>query len=1077
MQIEKRGGRSEELCPDKIMEVLGWACDGLSDVSAATVLMHSKLQFFEGMKSSQILETLVKSAADLINEYQPDYQYVAGRLLMTQLRKQSFGQHEVPDFYEHILELVGIGKYDKDITNLYSPKEISELGAHIDNEKDMNYTYAAMVQWESKYLIQDRTSGDIFESPQQAIMLIGMCLFQEYPRQTRLDWVKKFYDATSDQKISLPTPIMGGVRSPTRQFSSCCLIETADSLSSINAVSNAITRYSSMRAGIGINAGVIRRMGAPIRGGEAYHTGGLGFFKTFHAALKSCSQGGIRGGAGTLFFPWWHYDVESYLVLKNNKGTEDNRIRGLDYGVQFNKLFYQKALSDQTVNLFCPFEAEGLYDAFFADQDLFEELYNKYSADESIPRKTVKAKELLAIFVQERAGTGRVYLQNVDNCNNHGPFNPEHAPIKQSNLCVAPETQVMTKDGYVPIAELEGESLDVWNGFEWSNVDVVKTGEDKKLLKVTTTSGYELDCTPEHKFYIFNGYGKDYKEVRTHELKSGDKLMKFELPVIQGTKTLDKAYVNGFYSGDGCNTRQGQRIYLYHEKRKLKDLFFGGGKWTIQDEYNREYCHYRDLKEKFFVPSSDYTVESRLSWLAGYLDADGCIYRNGSNESITGSSVEKTFLQEVQLMLQTLGVSSKVVLVVEEGMKPLPANDGSGDKKDFLCKSVYRLLLSSYDSFRLLDLGLSFHRLEITKKRPQRDAKQFVKVDEVLDLGRISDTYCFTEPKRNLGLFNGILTGQCLEIALPTTPLSEDDKDEGEIALCTLAAYNLGTIDYDEIEGLGEIMVRALDALLDYQSYPVKAAEKSLGRRALGVGVINYAYYLAKNKLKYSDGSANELTHNLFEKIQFSLLKASNKLAKEQWACRKFKDTRYSEGLLPIDWYNKAVDNMSDAKLLCDWEGLRENIKKYGLRNSTLTALMPAETSALISNATNGIEPPRGLTTTKGSKHGMYKQVVPDVQELFNNYELLWDMKGNKGYLELVAIMQKFVDQSISANTKYNPFDYEGNLVPYSEMVSDIVTAFKYGVKTLYYHNTYDGSGEDNFVEKEEDCGSGACSI
>jgi ribonucleoside-diphosphate reductase alpha chain len=751
LEIEKRDGRSEELSPNKIMQVLGWACEGLSDVSAATVLMHSKLQFFEGMKSSQISETLVKSAADLINEYQPDYQYVAGRLLMTQLRKQAFGQHEVPDFYEHILELVGIGKYDKDLTNLYSSKDINELGDHIDHEKDMNYTYAAMVQWESKYLIQDRTSGDIFESPQQAIMLIGMCLFQEYPRQTRLDWVKKFYDATSDQKISLPTPIMGGVRSPTRQFSSCCLIETADSLSSINAVSNAITRYSSMRAGIGINAGAIRRMGAPIRGGEAYHTGGLGFFKTFHAALKSCSQGGIRGGAGTLFFPWWHYDVESYLVLKNNKGTEDNRIRGLDYGVQFNKLFYQKALSDQTVNLFCPFEAEGLYDAFFADQDLFEELYNKYSADESIPRKTVKAKELLAIFVQERAGTGRVYLQNVDNCNNHGPFNPEHAPIKQSNLC--------------------------------------------------------------------------------------------------------------------------------------------------------------------------------------------------------------------------------------------------------------------------------------------------------------------------------------LEIALPTTPLSEDDKDEGEIALCTLAAYNLGTIDYDEIEGLGEIMVRALDALLDYQSYPVKAAEKALGRRALGVGVINYAYYLAKNKLKYSDGSANELTHNLFEKIQFSLLKASNKLAKEQWACRKFKDTRYSEGLLPIDWYNKAVDNLSDAKLLCDWEGLRENIKKYGLRNSTLTALMPAETSALISNATNGIEPPRGLTTTKGSKHGMYKQVVPDVQELFNNYELLWDMKGNKGYLELVAIMQKFVDQSISANTKYNPFDYEGNLVPYSEMVSDIVTAFKYGVKTLYYHNTYDGSGEDNFVEKEEDCGGGACSI
>lgn len=750
MLVEKRDGRKEELCQDKIMEVLEWSVNGLSNVSAATVLMNAKLQFFDGIKTTKILETLIKSAADVINEFQPDYQYVAGRLLMTQLRKEAFGQHEAPDFYDHIFEMVLLGRYDSDLMSKYTEKEISKLGRYIDHERDMDFTYAAMVQWESKYLIQDRVEGVVFESPQQAIMLIGMCLFQEYEQPVRMEKVVAFYDAVSEQKISLPTPIMGGVRSPTRQFSSCCKIEAGDSISSINAVSSAITRYSSMRAGIGINAGAIRRMGAPIRNGEAYHTGGIGFFKTFHAALKSCSQGALRGGAGTLFFPWWHYDVESYLVLKNNKGTEDNRIRGLDYAIQFNKFFYQKALSDATLNLFCPYEAKGLYEAFFSDQEEFERLYEMYSADEKIPRKTIKAKELLAQFVQERASTGRIYVQNVDHCNEGGPFVSSVAPVRQSNLC--------------------------------------------------------------------------------------------------------------------------------------------------------------------------------------------------------------------------------------------------------------------------------------------------------------------------------------MEIALPTKPLDEDDKDEGEIALCTLAAFNLGKVELEELEGLSDIIVRALDALLDYQSYPVKAAEKSLGRRALGVGVINYAYFLAKNGLKYSDGSANDITHKYFERLQYSLLKASNNLAKEVGACTKFDDTKYSIGQLPVDWYNKAVDGITTEELHCDWESLRSSIVEHGLRNSTLTALMPAETSALISNSTNGIEPARSLTVTKASKHGRYKQVVPEVQELFGNYELLWDMEGNQGYLELCAIMQKFVDQSISANTNYNPFKYEGNLVPYSEMVRDIITAYKLGVKTLYYHNTYDGSGEDTFKEAEA-CDSGACSI
>jgi len=758
LKVVKRNGSTEELTKEKIEEVLEWACEGLSDVNPATVLIQAKLHFTDGMETSAIHDMIIKAASDLISETQPEYQYVAGRLLMTKLRKIAFGEHEVPDFRSHIKDMILLGKYDPSIWSGelgYSREEIDELGKYIDHDRDMDFTFAAMSQWKDKYLVQNRVTGEVFESPQQAIMLIGMCLFRTYGASsdnTRIAYCKKFYDAVSEFKISLPTPIMGGVRTPTKQFSSCVLIEAGDSLSSINATSSAIVNYISQRAGIGINAGRIRALGSPIRGGEAFHTGSIPFYKHFQTAVKSCSQGGIRGGAATLFYPWWHKDVESFIVLKNNKGTEENRVRHLDYGIQFNRFFYQKAIKDETVNLFCPQEAVGLYEAFAEDQDRFTELYEKYSDDLSISRKTVKAKQLLMDAVQERAATGRVYIQNIDHCNVAGPFDSYVAPVRQSNLC--------------------------------------------------------------------------------------------------------------------------------------------------------------------------------------------------------------------------------------------------------------------------------------------------------------------------------------LEIALPTAPLSEHDNMEGEIALCTLAAFNFGEIDDpSEFRELSDIIVRALDALLDYQGYPSKVAAFAKERRALGVGIINYAYWLAKNGLKYSDGSANNLTHEWFEAMQYNLLRASNTLAKEQGACKKFNETKYAQGMCPLDWYNKSTDKLHTALYKCDWESLRISIEKYGLRNSTLTALMPAETSAIISNATNGIEPPRGLVVTKGGKGAPFKVVVPEVQKLFDNYELLWDIPNNKGYLELVAIMQKFVDQAISANTNYNPFKYQGNLVPMKEILDDILTAYKNGVKTLYYHNTFDGSGVDQVEEEDDGCASGSCKL
>lgn len=752
IQVTKRDGRLEPINLDKIHKVIAWAADGLENVSVSQVELKSHIQFYEGIKTRDIHETIIKSAADLISETTPDYQYLAARLAIFHLRKIAYNRFTPPHLYDHVKTLTDAGKYDQHILADYSRAEFDELEEYLDHWRDMNLAYAAVEQMAGKYLVQDRVTKTVFESPQFLYMLVGMCLFAGYDKSDRLHYVKRFYDATSEFKISLPTPIMSGVRTPSRQFSSCVLIECGDSLDSINATTSAIVRYVSQRAGIGINAGRIRALGSPIRGGEAQHTGCIPFYKLFQTAVKCCSQGGVRGGAATLFYPLWHLEVESLLVLKNNRGIEDNRVRHMDYGVQLNKTMYTRLIKGQDISLFSPGDTPGLYDAFFEDQDKFEELYTKYENDPAIRSRQIPAADLFSLMMQERASTGRIYIQNVDHCNTHSPFDATVAPIRQSNLC--------------------------------------------------------------------------------------------------------------------------------------------------------------------------------------------------------------------------------------------------------------------------------------------------------------------------------------MEIALPTKPLDNINDEEGEIALCTLSAVNLGKVEnVSDIEEPAELIVRALDALLDYQDYPVKAAQNgSMRRRTLGVGVINYAYYLAKNGVRYSDDSALGLTHQTFEALQFYLLKASNKLAKEQGACPAFNETTYSQGILPIDTYKADLDKICQEPLHLDWETLRGEITEHGLRNSTLTALMPSETSSQIANATNGIEPPRGLVSIKASKDGILKQVVPEIDKLKDQYELLWQMPNNDGYLKLVAIMQKFVDQSISANTNYDPVRYAGGRVPMKILLKDLLNAYKMGVKTLYYHNTRDGAN-DAQADMEDDCAGGACKI
>lgn len=754
--VTKRDGRKEPINLDKIHRVIAWAAESLDNVSVSQVELRSQIQFYDGIKTSNIHETIIRAAADLISQESPDYQYLAARLAIFHLRKKAYNQFTPPKLYNHVKHMVSNKRYDKHLLTDYTQEEFEKMDSFIDHWRDMSFSYAAVKQLEGKYLVQNRVSGEIYESAQFLYILVAACLFANYPKKNRLDYIKRFYDAISTFKISLPTPIMAGVRTPTRQFSSCVLIECSDSLDSINATASAIVKYVSQRAGIGINAGHIRALGSPIRGGEAFHTGCIPFYKYFQTAVKSCSQGGVRGGAATVFYPLWHLEIESLLVLRNNRGVEENRVRHLDYGVQINRLLYQRLIKNESITLFSPSDVQNLYDAFFANQDEFEQLYKKYEKKKDIRKREVKAVELFSLLMQERASTGRIYIQHVDHCNTHSPFDPKVAPVKQSNLC--------------------------------------------------------------------------------------------------------------------------------------------------------------------------------------------------------------------------------------------------------------------------------------------------------------------------------------MEIVLPTKPLMNISDEHGEIALCTLSAFNLGAIEkLEELEELADLATRALDSLLDYQSYPIPAAKNaSINRRTLGIGVINFAYYLAKNGLRYSDGSANNLTHRTFEAIQYYLLKASNKLAEEKGACPFFNETRYAQGVLPIDNYKKEIDHLTSEPLHLDWQLLRKSIKKHGLRNSTLSALMPSETSSQISNATNGIEPPRGYVSIKASKDGILRQVVPEYNKLKAHYELLWQMPNNEGYLQLVGIMQKFIDQAVSSNTNYDPTKFANDKVPMKQLLTDLLTAYKYGLKTLYYHNTRDGAQDnqnDLVIATDDSCNGGACKI
>lgn len=1079
-KVKKRDGRIEPLDLNKIHKVCFYACEGIEGVSVSELEMRIHPHLYDGISTDEINEQVINAAKDLIAAPTYNYDKVGGRMISYVVRKQAYGQYQPWHLKDIIKRNIEAGRYDPEIPSMYSDEEWDQINSMIDHRRDDDFRLAGAEQMRKKYLVKHRVTGQIFESFQIPYIMVAAILFRNYPKETRLTYVRKFYDLASRHYISLPTPIMAGLRTATKQFSSCVVIDSDDSLASIGATDEAAFRYVAVKAGLGINAGRNRGLGAPIRKGDAFHTGLIPFMKKWTATVKSCSQGGVRDGAVTMYFPMWHYEFPELVVLKDNALTEEKTNRSSDYCVQLNKYLLQRLIAGKNITLFSPYDAPGLYEAFYTNQAEFARLYEQYEADPTIRKRSFPAADLFNQLVIQRMNTGRIYVMFVDNANERSSFT---VPIYMSNLCVAEDTLVLTDKGHVEIKDLVGKKVNVWNGEEWSEVEVVKTGENQELITVTLSDGSYLVCTPYHKFYIQDDYDAKPREVRAAELQEGDKLIKFKLPVLNhdGLPDFPYAYTHGFFCGDGTyEVGDKPRISLYGEKKLLVDFF------DKRREVNPEDSHGRlnvklplDIAAKYTVPHG-YSLSSKLRWLEGLFDADGTVSRNGENESLQLCSIRVDFLREVKLLLQTLGVNSKVTFNVDRKVALLP--DGCGGYKEYVTQPSWRLLISSSALVNLIDLGFSPKRLKVTRRAPQRNAEQFVKVESVTPAGR-GDTYCFNEPKRHMGVFNGILTGNCTEITLPTKPLGHIDDPNGEISLCTLAAVNWGKINStDQFEEIADILVRALNEVLDYQDYPVKAAYNStMARRPLGIGIIGLAHFLAKRGLGYNR-IALGLVDEFAEAWSYYLIKASVELAKEKGPCPAWGETKYSRGWTPNLTRPKALDDILPHKERMNWDDLRTELKKYGIRNSTLMACMPSETSSQLSNETNGIEPPRSAVIVKASKDSAPPQVVPDVEELLPYYDWSWSQKTPDGYLEVTAVIQKYVDQAMSINTSYNPAHFPEERIGTKQLLKDLMRAYQLGHKTLYYCNTKK-PGEEEILgtlvttESDDGCDGGACKI
>lgn len=1093
-RIIKRDGTVERFDIIKPGNWLSYGAKGLdpdlADISGILIEAYQAGQ--EEMHSQEFQKLLITIAlsrgTDTCNR-------LAGTLYACYIHKNLFNG-EMPHLKDFVKKLQDVGLMDE---LPYTEEEYEKLNAAMDHERDKSMRYYQIQHILVKYGLADTKLKKNYESPQYTCMRMALALASTEPEEIRVQEAINFYEEFSNGRVNGPTPNWRNLGTFSKGLASCCLYAVTDTARSIAVGHTIVETMTYMSAGIG-GKSMIRSIGDPVRKGAFLHQGKQPYQVATRALTKANLQGS-RGGASTDYIDCFDPEIRTMVMYQNPRTPEDKKIRGMHFAVIVNPFFVDKALKGEKIFTFNCKTAPDLYKAFSeGNEDLFVQLYAKYEQDESFVKNYDSAREILLMMAEQYWEVSTVYTFNIAEANNHTPYKE---PIHSSNLCVAPETTLLTDKGHVPIVTLEGKKVNIWNGEEWSEVEVVKTGENQKLLTVKLSDGRQLDCTEYHKWYIQESYHGKAREVRTHELEVGHKLIKFDLPVIEGNKHLPFPYHNGFYTGDGTLVSKDKfRIYLYGEKMKLAHLFGEDVKWRSNAQSKRIEAEFKDLLHKYFVPQSEYTIKSRLEWLAGLLDSDGTVYRNGTNEAFVVSSVNLQFLSEVQNMLQTLGIESKISKSQEAGLRKLPLNDGSGVYGDFMCKDSYRLLISSVNSQKLLALGLKTHRLTMEVREPQRAAAAFVTVVDIIDNGRLDDTYCVTEPKRHMAVFNGILTGQCLEITNPTKPydhmtnLFMEGHHNGEVGLCSIGGVVYTKIKENDDEQYLKTCIYALKMIdwcihnsyyeLPHVGYTAKQ------RMNASVGLLDIAYHMARKGLTYNSHFGYIELHKIAERHAYFMIKAALILGKERGNAPWIDKTKWPEGWLPIDTYNKNVDTIAPFKLRYDWEELRAAIiENGGIRFSSLIAHMPTEASSKAAGAMNGLYPARMLSMIKTDGTNAVEWCAPESDTLGQQYQLAWELTPVEMF-KVYGIFQKFCDQSISADI-YR--DRRENVeIKHSELLDEVAAQIYYGVKSRYYTNslTVDTSDEDAEIDaafgiksnKVTDmgnngsaCGAGGCTL
>lgn len=1059
--VRKKDGSPVWFDPDRLNKWAEWAA-GLG-VEWSSIVLDATRKCYDGCTTTDLHNAMI--AACVERETTP-YLKMANRLYIGAMYKEIYGDwRKIPTVHEMYVKMTSLGLWEK---MDYSVEELYLAETFIRHDRDLNATLTETKQCIDKYAISDRVAGKVYETPQFVYMRMALGNMKAMPKDRRMEDVKHLYNFLSTKKINPPSPFSLNLGTPKRQYASCCVITTLDSAPSLAIADYIAYIMTCASAGIGSHIKT-RSFGDKVRGGAIKHQGKLPYYRVQQAAVTANLQAS-RGGANTMHFNVLDPEFFDLVRLKNVQTLPEKRVKDIDYSMGYNSEFARRVARNKKWMLVSYGDAPGLWDAFYSgDIEKFKEVYAIVEKDPSIPKKFVSARQMALEFLTNAVETGRLYEHNVEEMNRHTPFMDT---IHSSNLCVAPETQVFTSTGYKSIKDIAGTRVEVWNGYEYSAVDIVKTGTNQKLVRVVTDSGFELSCTPYHKFYVKNSYKDESIEVRACDLKPGDKLIKLNTPVVQGTLELEQAYANGFYTGDGCYAEGRARVYLYGEKRNLLKYFENIQGLTEQED--RTYFYVAGLKDKFFVPTADYSVRSRLDWLAGLLDADGCLTNNAGAQAIQITSVNPTFIRQLQRLLQTLGVQSKIKLAKESGMQSMP--DGKGGSKEYLCQTAEWLMFGEAGLQQLLALGLKTNRLNPCVRSPQREASQFIKVVNVLDEGRYDDTYCFNEPLRHMGVFNGLLTGQCQEIGLPSkgyatmTDLVQEGvnvEGKGEIGLCSLAAIAAGLVTEEEYELVAYYAALMIDNVIDIMEYPfpnLKATAQA--RRSIGVGITNLAYDMAKRGLKYSSVEGKRHIARLSELHSYSLHKAAVRLAKERGICAWAHKTKYAEGWLPIDTANRTALDKIGYHLEQDWESLREEVEALkGLRFSVLEAHMPCESSSVAGGHTNGLYPIRDYKVIKTSGTNKNLFIAPELDTLKDSYEMAWDVP-TIDMIDVYAVCQCFTGQAISADLyiKYGPGERK---LSAKKLLEEWLYRVKAGMKTRYYINSATGIEEEKTKEEE----------